>query len=75
MNDICSRLSPTTIVGNSPGYDINGNPINGCTYPCTTVGEIQNELYYNEDGEPCVHCIPLNWHWTMEVSEYKQYKS
>lgn len=73
MYEIIAELPPETIVGNSNGYDVNGNPT-GRVYPCTTVGKIADILYYNNQGQPMVHGIPLSHHWTMKeaVTEVTQ---
>lgn len=67
MNEIISQFPPETLVGDSRGYDESGNPT-GDLFPCTTVGEIASLLWY-QNGEPMVHGIPLNWHWTIESSQ------
>lgn len=78
MNDIISRVGPSTIVGNA--RDAGGGVPESGPYPCTTVGEIASLLtdingnpYVS--GIPYVHRIPLSWHWTMKEAEVYHYKS
>lgn len=78
MNDIISRVDPSTIVGNA--RDVGGGVPESGPYPCTTVGEIASLLtdingnpYVG--GVPYVHRIPLSWHWTMKEAEVYHYKS
>lgn len=78
MNDIISRVDPSTIVGNA--RDAGGGVPESGPYPCTTVGEIASLLtdingnpYVG--GIPYVHRIPLSWHWTMKEAEVYHYKS
>ena len=55
---------PETIIGNTSDiYNKDNLPDN--VFPCTTVGEIREILYYAADGTPMVHGIKLSQHWIV----------
>lgn len=64
LEELLTKLPPETIVGNcSTVYNRNNPPQS--VYPCTTLGEIINEITYDAKGNPKVHGIYLSQHWTV----------
>ena len=67
LNELIQKYPPETVVGNcSTKYNRNNPPES--VYPCTTLGEIVNEISYDSEGRPRVHGIYLSQHWTVRDS-------